>query len=59
MLFNDLLKINDTNVNLKLNGKSVNVALWVRLDGFDFGIKKKIPFQRELPEKTKKTKKKR
>lgn len=53
------MKINDTNVNLKLNGKSVNVALWVRLDGFDFGIKKKIPFQRKLPEKAKKTKKKR
>lgn len=53
------MKINDTNVNLKLNGKSVNVALWVRLDGFDFGIKKKIPFQRKVSKKLGKTKKKR
>lgn len=53
------MKINDTNVSLKLNDKSVNMALWVRLDGFDFGIKKKIPFSQKSFAKPRKTKKKR
>ena len=53
------MKIKGTNVNLKLSDKGVNVALWVRLDGFDFGVKKKIPLQPTPTKKTIKSSKKR
>lgn len=53
------MKIKGTNVNLKLSNKGVNVALWVRLNGFDFGVKKKIPLQPNSTKKATKTSKKR
>ena len=54
-----VVEIKGTNVNLKLSNKGVNVALWVRLDGFDFGVKKKISLQPNLTEKATKSSKKR
>lgn len=53
------MEIKGTNVNLKLSNKGVNVALWVRLDGFDFGVKKKISLQPNSTEKATKNSKKR
>lgn len=53
------MKIKGTNANLNLSNKTVNVALWVRLDGFDFGVKRKIPLQPNSTKKTIKSRKKR
>lgn len=53
------MEIKGTNVNLNLSNKTVNVALWVRLDGFDFGVKRKIPLQPNFTKKTIKSRKKR
>ena len=53
------MEIKGTNVNLKLSNKGVNVALWVRLDGFDFGVKKKISLQPNSTKKATKNSKKR
>ena len=53
------MKIKGTNVNLKLLNKGVSVALWVRLDSLDFGVKKKISLQPNSTKKATKNSKKR